>query len=234
MKRLNTSLLDKYLAEDRILKFLDHTSLPQYEALTCQQWLRNTPPKRYIYEDMYGDLIRGECRKVLDIGGGLTAFTSHFCQQHDYTLIELMAHDAKDVSEFVLDSISNLNLFMGDWYDFEVEKDYDFVIANDLLPNVDQRLELFLDKFLPHTREIRLSLTFYNDNRFYLTKRIDADELLCVKPWDGQQLLSTLLKYEARIINKDMTLLDIETKSLFPNGRQVILVNFKGDKVSLF
>lgn len=233
MKRLNASLVNQYLEEDSILKFLDTSSLPIHEMLTCQKWLRNTPPKRYIYNDMYGELIGGKRQKVLDIGGGLTAFTPYFANQHDYTLIDLMAHDPKEVSEPVIKSASNLNVFTHDWYNFEIKEDYDVVIANDLLPNVDQRLVLFLEKFLPHTREIRLSLTFYNDDRFYLTRRIDADEVLCVKPWDGLQLLSVLLKYEARIINKDITLLDIEAKSLFPNGRQVILVNLNGDKASL-
>ena len=55
-----------------------------------------------------------------------------------------------------------------DWLSFNATGQFDVIIANDVFPNVDQRLVLFIEKFLPATQEIRLSLTYYNELRFYM------------------------------------------------------------------
>ena len=72
-----------------------------------------------------------------------------------------------------------MNLFQTDWFNFD-PKDirYDTVVSNDLFPNVDQRLDEFIEKYIAHAREIRLSLTYYNVRKTYQVKRVDGDEVV--------------------------------------------------------
>jgi len=117
----------------------------------------------------------------------------------------------------------------GDWYDYSPDKPVDLVIANDLFPNVDQRLRLFLERFVPVCREIRVSLTFYNNARYYLTRRLNADEILCVLAYDGEQTAAVLKRYLDRIEVPDLDCLVAERPSIYPNGRQIAIVNLRGD-----
>jgi hypothetical protein len=114
-----------------------------------------------------------------------------------------------------------------DWYQFNAKGHYDVVIANDLFPNVDQRLELFIERFLPLSSEIRLSLTYYHYPRFYAVKRLDADEILCLLAWDGEQVRHTLGKYVDYIEAPDLGVLLKDCPSLFANGRQVCMVSLR-------
>jgi hypothetical protein len=67
----------RYLADDSIAALSARLALPGDLDLTCQRWLDGSPPKRLVFERLYGDLLRTERRRrVLDVGGGLTSFTS--------------------------------------------------------------------------------------------------------------------------------------------------------------
>ena len=108
-------------------------------------------------------------------------------------------------------------LFNQDWCDFE-PKDYDIIIADDLFPNVDQRLEMFLEKYLPHCKEMRLSLTYFDEPKWYRATR-PGGEVITMLAWTEYQIIITLgdrldcyRKYEGT----------------FPNGRRVLLVWLKG------
>ena len=114
-----------------------------------------------------------------------------------------------------------------DWLDLE-DTDYDLVIANDLFPNVDQRLEMFLDKFLPRSKKVSLSLTVYEDPRFYLTQRSGLDEYLTFLAWNSDLLLQVLKKYRERVIEPNFGIFDKNEVSLYSNNRQVCLVNLRG------
>lgn len=114
-----------------------------------------------------------------------------------------------------------------DWATLEVAH-YDLVIANDIFPNVDQRLEIFLERFLPCTKRMRLSLTYYDKPRFYMTRRIDADEMLCMLAWNGEHVASVLKKYTAKIIDANFEIFLRPVQSVYPNARQVCLVDFIG------
>ena len=105
------------------------------------------------------------------------------------------------------------------------------IIANDIFPNVDQRLGMYIEKYLPYCREMRISLTFYNTSRFYSVKRIDADEIFFMLAWSGSQTLSVIEKYKNRIDHYDPDLFYTDQESLFPNKRQIIMLTLKGDVV---
>jgi hypothetical protein len=92
-------------------------------------------------------------------------------------------------------------------------------VANDLFPNVDQRLDLFLKMYLPVCSVMLLSLT--TSDCWYETKRVNADEHLFQQSWNDTFLCSTLKKYGFAL---DTT----HGKSIFPNGRKVWAVSIPG------
>jgi hypothetical protein len=118
---------------------------------------------------------------------------------------------------------------VSDWWRCDFIDRYDLVIANDLFPNADQRLQLFIERALPIARVLRLSLTYYNRPRFYLTKRMDADEILCLLAWDGKQTANALVPFRDRIVLPDFAQFDEIDDSVFDNGRQVAVVTLRGD-----
>lgn len=229
MELVTESALRRYLVDDAIGVLMDVCSRSGDEKLICQKWLRDSAPKRLVFERLYGDLLHEtEGRRVLDIGGGLTCFTRVLAERHDYRLVDVMAHDAAQVAERARTSADPLAVHVMDWYEFVPDVSHDVVVANDLFPNVDQRLELFLEKFLPVVREVRLSLTFYPQARFYMTRRVQGDEILYMLAWDGETTARVLQKYADRIVAPDLGLLTTENTSVYLNGRQVCLVQLKG------
>lgn len=233
MELVTEKSVDEYMHDDVINKLLDTESATDHEKLICQKWLRDSAPKRMVFNRLYGDLLRQQTGlRVLDIGGGITAFTDILAKRHEYHLIDLLAHDCSWVEENNLYSLNGLHLHKTDWYDFSLSEPFDIIIANDLFPNVDQRLDLFIQKFLPFTSEMRLSLTYYPRPRFYITKRIDGDEILCMLAWDGIATRNTLKKYAKKLCSPNFDLLSSETDSVYPNDRQVCIVKFQNLSVN--
>jgi len=216
----------KYVkAGDVVLRLLESNYKKRSGIFISHKWLLESLPKRLIYSYVYGDLLTptDSSLKVLDVGGGYCPLTELMRQYHNYTLLDIMAHD-KDVS-MVKDF-----LIREDWNETPLlDFYYDLVVANDLFPNVDQRLELFIEKFTPTCKEIRLSITYYNQPKYYSVKRLDADEVFCFLAWSGLQVRSVLEKYASRIVVPDLDFLSSERPSLFTNGRQVCMVQIRGD-----
>ncbi|MGC6511933.1 MAG: hypothetical protein ACON4J_04125 [Parvibaculales bacterium] len=229
MIRVNQALLEQYMECDVVQDHLDNIKNPSELGLTCNQWLANTPPKRAIFHRMYDFCFKSvEPLKILDVGGGVSSFTPLMQAKHDYTLCDLMAHDDLEGAQKAL-GLSDLNFLKAcDWLDL-ADDEYDLVIANDLFPNVDQRLEMFLDKFLPQTKKISLSLTVYDQPKFYLTQRVGVEEHLTVLAWNSDFLTRVLEKYMDRIIEPNFTIFKEKSISLYPNGRHVYLCEFLGD-----
>ena len=217
---------------DLISTWLDTVRVENNERLVSQKWLRSDPAKRFIYYQLYGDLLNEITtpRRILDVGGGLTGLTKLIAMKHDYILVDLMAHESqKTISDFEL-SVGKDFIRVLDWYYWDADETFDIAIANDIFPNVDQRLDLFVERILPKCTELRMSLTYYNNPRFYITKRIDGDEIMCMLSYTGAMTRTILEKYENRIIDIDLSILETNANSLWENGRQVCLVSFKGDK----
>ena len=118
-----------------------------------------------------------------------------------------------------------------DWYEIEDMDNYDVIVANDIFPDVDQRMELFIDRMLPHCRELRLVVTYYNTPRFYTTKRTDDSEIMTFLSWDGEITAVKLRKYMDRssISEYDLQFMRENKSSIYRNGRQVAYVVIKGD-----
>ena len=229
MRRIDQSLLRVYSRRDRIGRLLADESQPADAGLTVQKWLVATPAKRLIYEMLYGDLLESRGLRILDVGGALNALTRRLACRHRYELVDLMVHDAPAQVAAYRAAAELFSLRIGDWWSCDFSDRYDVVVANDLFPNVDQRLSLFLERMMPIASQIRLSLTYYNRPRFYLTKRVDADEILCMLAWNGVQVADALAPYRDRIAEPDFALFERSDESVFDNGRQVIVMALRGD-----
>jgi len=214
MKIYEKTDLDAYMKEDYILDLLN--KYKDDKGFVSHKWLQDFPPKRMIYADVYGDLLRSSGKRVLDIGGGFSGVTREFLHNHEYTLVDIMAHD--DHKKINKISSENNNFWSkDDWADFEPEGNYDYIIANDIFPNVDQRLIPFLEKYNSHTGNLIVTLTCYDYDRFFKVKRVDADEIFTMKAWDsettGRALNDFFEDMKVNLKNQD------KSKSLFNNGR---------------
>lgn len=219
--------LAAYLADDRFGALLERASRPGDERLTCQRWLLSTPPKRYSGDILYGDLANRRNLRILDIGGGLTAMTRLLAERHDYTLVDLMAHDAPEtVSQFLADC-PPFRVIAEDWAKGFPEGPFDVVIAADIFPNVDQRLARFLELARSAGAEIRMSLTWHDPPRQDLVRRVAGDEIMCMVGWTGSQILQALAPYATFITGFDPALFDICEPSVYPNGRSVGFVTIR-------
>jgi len=193
---------------DPIMMLIEESQTEEHQNFTSQRWLTQSLEKRLVYWHVYGDLFEKEGLKIVDVGGGYCSLSDLLAQRHDYLVVEVLAHDDKP---------TNVACEQTDWNEFDCP-DCDLVIANDLFPNVDQRLELFLQKFLPQTRQMRLALTFYDNYKCYRVKRVDADEIFNIVAWDSIRLRRALERHVVWDLPNN-------APSIFPNGRQVCILN---------
>ena len=230
MRLLSKELVDDYLRDDSIARLLEREEQPGDDGLASHRWLKDMPPKRAIKEMLYGDLLREESsrRPVVDVGGGLSALTRILAADHDYTLVDMFAHDDVEPLRMMEQVAERRFARVQDWHTWTPDEPLDLVIANDIFPNVDQRLALFLRKFVPIAREIRLSLTFHNRPRFYFARRLEADEVLCLLAWDGDATWRALAPYLGDADPVPRRELADADEALFANGRQVCVVTLGG------
>ncbi len=225
--------LDTYLQNDWILGLLDLNMQSEEKEIRTNKWLYEMDNKRMIYADVYGDILRDEVGKetrVLDIGGGINALTKCLARNSRYSLLDFLAHGGKSYLNSFSDKYS-INWMNKDWYEADIDEQ-DIVIANDIFPDADMRMELFLERMLPICRELRLVITYYNSPRFYQMGRADDPEVLTFLSWDGEITGLKLEKYLDRMVDtskKDLDNLRNESESIYRNGRQVSYVRFRGD-----
>lgn len=227
----NENNLKDYLKNDWILDLLKNEEDEWSKSFRSHIWLTEMDNKRMIYGSIYGDLLQNkDNKKILDVGGGFSSLTNVLIRNHNYVLLDFFAHDKQDALEHLKRQHRKEFLKEAEWSE-EVVNDYDIVIANDIFPDVDQRLELFIERYLPHCKELRLLLTYYNIPKWYFTKRIDDTEIMTFLSWDGEILALKLKKYMDRsnITDSELNVIKINNESIFQNGRQVCYVVLKGD-----
>lgn len=233
MKLIDSESLRTYLSNDWIASDLQSASEEiKNLKFTGDRWMMDSPPKRMIYAALYGDLLQSkEPIKLLDVGGGFCGLSKTLAGATDYKLVEICAHETADQVQYIKSLLGEQGLVAKDWNDYfaQSQDNFDVIIANDLFPNVDQRLDLFLSKSLPRCRELRLSLTFYNEPRYYQVKRMDGDEVFWYLAWNYPLLRTLLEPFQNRMSARLETSISTMPKSLYANGRQVFLVSMKGD-----
>ena len=150
----------------------------------ADRWLERDAWKRIVAELLLGDLLsdRAARRRVLEVGGGLSRVTLALLASHDYTLVDRADHEGASVYARVEEAIGRRFVRIGDWHDVAESGPFDVVIANDLFPNVDQRLYEFADRYVPLAAELRLSLTYYENTSFDVVREATGERLV-IKPW---------------------------------------------------
>ncbi len=225
-------MLDAYLENDVILQMLHEggNRFGEGSAFKSEKWLFDSPAKRMIYFYMYGDLLRetGTMKRILDVGGGYCRLTTRLLANHEYSLIDIMVHDDHSRLLDIEKKLEKEFWMNSDWLGLDDKNTYDIVIANDIFPNVDQRVSLFLDKFLPVCHEMRISFTCYNTPTYYTVKRIDAEEILQIEAWNGARLQQVLQPYLESVGTADLSPLLARDESIFSNRRQVVHAILKG------
>lgn len=233
IRRLSKTDLARYLKDDYILDLAKPKSEKEIELMEfgCNNWLINSEPKRLIYDYMYGDLLnfRKETSKlkILDIGGGITLPQKIMGSIHNLTVIDLLAHDNKILAKNFSKN-NNINLIEDDWLNVISKNDkYDLVIANDIFPNVDQRLDIFFEIIKNITKNLRIVLTYHQLNKFYKVKRIDAEEIMYLNSWDEKDILHSFHKNSIFLSNSQREIIKKKLPSLYSNGRSIICLDLK-------
>jgi len=223
---LTQDLVDKY--EKPILEVLRETSVFPDSLSKSHMWLADSPQKRAVYNLMYGEYLQNTSNvKMLDVGGGYSSLTRLLIKNtQKYELIDPLYGDQyKDIPR--RNNIDSNFIVGDDWYKHK-PSEYDVVIANDIFPNIDQRLRIFLERYIKVSHKIILSLTYYNTPKFYRTKRIEGDERLCFLAYTGKYIRDILIDYLPNIIDPDFSVLDSK-ETLFYNGRQICIIEIEGE-----
>lgn len=231
MYKINTFLnneLNKYSIEkkDYILQIVKPKLREKIssESFICNEWLISSLVKRWLFHEIYGDLLIQSSKrlKILDVGAGVNLVQKLIAKNHDYTVMDILNHDKKEICENFF-KMHGIKLINTDWFlrmaDFEK---FDLIIANDLFPNVDQRLDDFLQIVYNSGASFRILLTFY-DNKFYSVKRVDQDELMFIKSWNLQNVKDSLKNSLFQVKNEITISLDNASSTFFSNNRRVAL-----------
>lgn len=172
-------------------------SAARFQSLDIQavanDWLQKQDWKRVLAYQLFHDLLNDaspHCR-ILEVGGGLSALSEQLARRHDYTLIELATHETEENYRKLEAHLGKSFITLGDWSDVRLDGTYDLIIANDLFPNVDQRLYAFTDWAWSHAKELRLTMTYY-ENTVWKVRRVQSNEFLTVCPWGLREVLAFL------------------------------------------
>ncbi len=232
MKSYTENDVKRYLENDFVLKLMEDNMNDYEREIRTNQWMSEMENKRAIYADVYGDLLceRDKGRAILDVGGAYNALTKVLAENNKYTLLDFMAHGGSDYLKNVSKEY-HISWRSEDWYECKDLENYDIIIANDIFPDVDQRMELFLDKMLKKCKELRLVLTYYNAPKFYTTKRVDDTEIMTFLSWDGEITALKLRKYlkQSDATQEELERMKTNNTSIFHNGRQVAYIKFRGE-----
>lgn len=210
---------DRLASADALFKRLGVTGI-------SNNWHLQSAWKRSLGTFVYADLLEGKSnRRVLEIGGGLSGITMALANANDFRLVELATHEGEQDYRKIEQHLGRSFVTVGDWHTLPPPEPQDVVIANDLFPNVDQRLEWFLDKYLPITKEMRLTLTYY-ENTAWQVRRISSGETLTVKPW-GLREVTRVLDSVARDYgpyDRSQLVYECYEGTLFTNRRNILFV----------
>jgi hypothetical protein len=173
---------------DAWLQPLVEESARQFQSLgihgIANEWLQQQAWKRVLAYQLFHDLLESSTprRRIQEVGGGLSAISARLPLLHDYALVELATHEQEENYRKLEATLGRAFVTLADWSETPFVGSYDVIIANDLFPNVDQRLYAFVESAWPACRELRLTLTYY-ENTVWKVRRIPSGETLIVRPW---------------------------------------------------
>ncbi len=218
------------VTEKKFLKYLRSYDLDFYNLLREQKKLLNTKSsqdllkssiKRFIFYEMYKNIIYSSKKlKILDIGGSLHLLSKLISDKHDYILCDTKNYKSQTFKNAKI----KMKFYNCDWYYLPKFKknSFDIIISNDLFPNVDQRLSLFLSKFVKYGKKLIMSLTCteHKYNKFYQAKRLDKNEILTILPYNKDNLFRILRKNKINVTENSYQ----KSPNLFHNGRNIYIL----------
>lgn len=228
-KEADTILLP--MVEDAARLFAQHSI-----KAVANDWLLKQPWKRSLALHVFGDLLQETSARlrILEVGGGLSALTRALAVRHDYSLIELATHEhGADYRRFE-ELVGASFVTIGDWSEMHLEGPYDVIIANDLFPNVDQRLHEFVEKACPLTKELRFTLTYYERTAWKVSRQTSGETLI-VRPWGLREIAAFLNEFTVRYpyfgttFDRGQLRYQDYENVLFTNRRNVLRANFRRD-----
>ena len=217
--------LQIYLENDFVLEQL--SSRKKFKNTYYDDWILENSAKRMIYSEIIKQLNPFKKKSLIDVGGGIHYFTNYFANNFSYTLIDPLYNFDKIKLKNFRKNQSNMNHIKSDWINYNGKK-AKLMLANDLFPNIDQRIEQFIKFAKKYCETLFLIATFHNEPKSYLTKRTDANEFLWVSQFSGFLLTNILQRVGLNISYYHKNKIRRLNENLFLNNRQVILlkINF--------
>ena len=85
-----------------------------------------------------------------------------------------------------------------------LNKYYDVIFANDIFPNVDNRLEEFILLAKNISPNLIITITIHPDNKFYYSRIIATSETFVYVPMNKEKILMILKKFKKNVMNKSI------------------------------
>jgi hypothetical protein len=184
------------------------------ENNTIDNWYKKSGAKKYIiYKSL--ELINAvNPSNMIEIGGGFTSFSMHLANKYSYVNYDLLDHYAG--TQEPPNWLRNY-----DWRKV-VDLNADLILVLDVFPNADQGLEEFLNKVNEGTKVI-MTITLRENQKQYLTKRINEDEYLTLVSWNMRTLSTVISETIINLLKSKKG----DSISGFPDGRDVWLLYFE-------
>jgi hypothetical protein len=204
--RVDKKFVDEYLKDDYLLREMqDNKHSISNEILESREFrnMEGHTWKRAMFHEIYSDLVG---QRILDVGG---AYCGHrkMIEENDYTLLDPNGYFKTKGVTLIKDTFQH----------HVPDAQYDYVICCDVLLSNSDKLELFLEKYLPICKELRFSLTFrYHNSGLYAGFSIN-DLNMIMTEYGVKQKRNTQIK---KMFYRDEGL---------ANSRNVYLISLKGD-----
>jgi hypothetical protein len=184
------------------------------EDSTIDSWYKSSDAKKYIISKSLELIDSANPSTILEIGGGFTSFSTYLASKYSYVNYDLLEHYTG-----TQETPSWLKNY--DWRKV-VDLNADLVLVLDVFPNVDQGLEEFLTKIKDGTKVI-MTITLRENQKHYLTKRINENEFLTLVSWNLKMLSTVISETDINLLKSKK----IDSISGFPDGRDVWLLYFE-------
>ena len=184
------------------------------ENNTIDNWYKKSDAKKFVISKSLELISAINPSTMIEIGGGFTSFSTHLANNYSYINYDLLDHYAG--TQEPPNWLRNY-----DWRKI-VDLNADLILVLDVFPNVDQGLEEFMNKVKDGTKVI-MTITLRENQKQYLTKRINENEYLTLVSWNIRMLSTAISEKTINLLKSKKG----ELTSGFPDGRDVWLLYFE-------
>lgn len=230
---LTSEKISSYMKNDWIKEFIEssYQEINEEKYYVSDVWLLKNKAKRALWDLIYTPQIQMEKKSILDVGGGYSVLSKKFAERNKYTLIDPLYHEVSrsDQIDLLMKQDQQIRI-NGDWYHYlsNNEECYDTIVANDVFPNVDQRFLDFLAITKQRFSKLILSLTYFENLNWYLTKRVNLEEHITVRSWRDIDIFRVI----SDLYDCSFDQYIIQTKSpdenFFFNKRKIMICRIEG------